>query len=573
MVPHRFYQAMITLSGLILFAEAQPVIGQSLGTIEITEPAEWASTTPRGLTVQQRTSFRVSGIADHPQGVRAVLLNGKKASLQLESPTRARFVGFIEVQEGVHEVRIEVQPLVGGSTSGTYPMLVGPPAPGLTVREKPGFDGERWAVVIGISDYQDPGIPDLDYAAADARAIYEFLRSPAAGLDGFEEDHIQLLINEDATYAAIRRALFTFLKNPTDDDVVVVYFAGHGTPDLDRLQNLYLLAYDSELEDISSTAFPMDDVQDAISQTFYKHLVLLTDACHSAGVGGQIATRMLGSNPINEVFLERLESSRGGYVAVTASQVNQLSQEAARWGGGHGVFTHFLLEALQGAADQDGDRIVTLGEMTEYVRDRVRRETRNAQIPTISQTAFDPYLPLAIVAAPEEEPVSPEPEPVIVEPDPVTPPAGEEETSEILTRSLFNPTQAAVKSFFIPGLGQVSTGRSGPGLGFLAGFAGALGIGLLITETQIECTSPNAQTCPAEDVWSETVERPYLDLGVGAALAISIIASWDAHRGAKRANERTRSLSEDSSPQLVAGPRITGSRGRRVAIEWIRVRF
>jgi hypothetical protein len=252
--------------------------------------------------------------------------------------------------------------------------------------------------------------------------------------------------------------------------------------------------------------------------------------------------------------------------------VNQLSQEDARWGGGHGVFTHFLLEALRGAADEDGDQIVTLGESVEYVRDRVRRETGNAQIPTISQTAFDPYLPLGTVIAPVDQPRQPEVEALPTEPSAVAPPRMEEE-DRTLTRALFEPGREAAKSFFVPGLGQMSTGSSGRGMGFFAGFAGAMGAGLLVTSTEIHCASPNSQACPPEDVLSETTGRPLLTFGVGAALAISVIAAWDAHRGAKRANEAILSRSSRGSPQLSAGPRLTGSRGSDISIAWLSVRF
>ena len=555
---------------LLTICGNQGVVGQSRGIIEIIEPTEWASATPRGLSVQLQSSLRIVGVVDHPQGVRSVLLNGRRASLQAEAGDRMRFVGFAEVRSGLAEVRIEVEPLVGSPVSRTYPLTVRPVAPGVNPTDRPGFEGKRWAVVIGISDYRDPAIPDLEYADDDARAVYDFLRSPAAGLGGLAEENTLLLINEEATYANIRRALFTFLKGPTDDDIVVVYFAGHGTPDLDRLQNLYLLPHDSELEDISSTGFPMDDVQDAISQTYFRHLILIADACHSAGVGGQLSARELGTNTINEVFLESLKASLGGYVTVTASQVNQLSQEDARWGGGHGVFTHFLLEALRGAADEDGSRIVTLGEVTEYVRDKVRRETNNAQIPTISQTAFDPYLPLSLVSPAE---LAAGPDPAGAAPDFATDPVGVEDVSGGLSRSLYNPAGEAVKSLFIPGLGQVGTGRKGPGLGFLAGFAGALGTGLLITSTEIQCASPNPQSCPASDVLAETVDRPYLGIGVGTALAISVIASWDAYRGAKRANERTISEAAERSSVTISGPSLLGSRGRGLAIEWLRLSF
>lgn len=590
----------ISLALVLLSSISLPVGGQTAGSIEILQPVEWASATPRSLAATPRTSLRVEGIIRHPQGVDAVLLNGKRASLQAVSSERTRFMGFVEVQAGSSEVSVEVKPVTGGAFSRNFPLGVEAAERGLAVRERPGALGERWAVIVGISDYQDPEIPDLQFASADARAVYDFLRSPAAGLDGFKEENILLLLDEDATYQAIRHALFTFLKSPTDEDLVVVYFAGHGTPDADRMQNLYLLTHDSRLEDISSTAFPMGDVQDAISQTYFRHLVLLTDACHSAGVGSPVGGRSLGVNAINEVFLERLESSMGGYVAVTASQVNQLSRESTQWGGGHGAFTHFLLEALRGAADEDEDRIVTLLETTEYIREQVRRATRNAQIPTISQTAFDNYLPLAVVLTPPEEEAAPlgeeaaataaepvaEREPSSLEGRP-RPQSGQPEASEgdpplsggseaeFTTRGLFNPTQEATKSFFIPGLGQASTGRKFPALGFLAGYAGTLGIGLLVTETDIQCASPNPVSCPDEDILSKKVDRPYLGVSVGAAIAISVISAWDAHRGARQANERTldQARGDPDPPRVQAGPRLARGPGRALAVEWFRVRF
>jgi hypothetical protein len=94
--------------------------------------------------------------------------------------------------------------------------------------------------------------------------------------------------------------------------------------------------------------------------------------------------------------------------------VNQYSQEGPQWGGGHGVFTYHLLRGLEGAADADGDGIVTLGESLEWTRDRVRRDTRSGQIPSISQTAFDSSWPMSIgdpslIAAMPEAPADEEP--------------------------------------------------------------------------------------------------------------------------------------------------------------------
>jgi uncharacterized caspase-like protein len=250
-----------------------------------------------------------------------------------------------------------------------------------------------------VGEYQDGRIPALQFADEDARAFRDFLLSEAAGMGGFDDDHVRVLLNEEATLRNIRSALFSFLRGATEDDLVLIYFAGHGAPDPGRLQDHYLLAHDTDLGDLPASALLMEDVNDAVRRLYYRHLVVVADACHSGGVGGQTATRSLSLNTVNSAFLDRMEASSGGHVTFTASQVNQLSQEDERWGGGHGVFTYHFLEGLRGGADEDGDAIVTLGEAMEFVRDRVRRDTRNAQIPTISQTAFDWYLPMSVVLA------------------------------------------------------------------------------------------------------------------------------------------------------------------------------
>ena len=68
-----------------------------------------------------------------------------------------------------------------------------------------GTSGTTYAVVVGISDYQDERIPDLQFAHKDALAFANFLRSPAGGsLNG---EHLKVLIDEDATGAQIAIAL------------------------------------------------------------------------------------------------------------------------------------------------------------------------------------------------------------------------------------------------------------------------------------------------------------------------------------------------------------------------------
>ncbi|MFO7894445.1 MAG: caspase family protein [Longimicrobiales bacterium] len=377
--------------------------------IRVEEPREWAGAGTRGLTAQARSSVRVRGTVSDPMGgaIREVRVGGDLAAVQLQGG-HVRFTGYVPVQEDTREVEVAAWTGDGRYSSKVYDVraVSAPSAPEPTVAG--GFEGRRFAVVVGISDYADPRIPDLAYADDDARAFYEFLRSERAGAGGIPAENIELLLDEEATYRNLRSALFTFLEAATERDIVYVYVAGHGAPNPRRPDDLYLLPYDAEADDIPGTAFPMADVNEAISRLYAHHTVLITDACHSGGFGmGGAATRALAGgamNAINQAFLLDLGASQTGLAILTASEARELSQEDERWGGGHGVFTHFLLEGLRGAADLDGDRIVRWGELTEYVRLEVAEATRNAQHPSIGSQSHDRYLPMAVVLESPERP-------------------------------------------------------------------------------------------------------------------------------------------------------------------------
>jgi tetratricopeptide (TPR) repeat protein len=370
--------------------------------VEILEPTGWSGTGDRSVMAPVKRSVRVVGEAMHSGGgVRAVMIDNARASIQRQPNGAVRFVGYVPVDTVQKSIEVRVEGQTGQPIRQRL-SVVPDPATRAVTGDAPavattGFRGQRWAVVVGVSRYEDEGIRALQYADRDAKAFYDFLRSPRAGDGGFKQENIRLLLNEEATYQALRTALRTFLRNSTEDDQVIVYFAGHGAPDPGRPEDMYLLAYDTRRNDISGTGFPMTDVKDAMQRVLARDILVITDACHSGAIGGDLAMRDLESNMINNVFLTQLNASTGGMVAFTASMANQTSAEGEQWGGGHGIFTYYLLEALNGAADEDGDQIVSLIEMMEWTKDRVRRETMNAQIPNISTTSYDQLWPMALV--------------------------------------------------------------------------------------------------------------------------------------------------------------------------------
>jgi uncharacterized caspase-like protein len=168
---------------------------------------------------------------------------------------------------------------------------------------------------------------------------------------------------------------------------VLIYFAGHGAPDPNMPDNLYLLPTDADVNALASTAFPMWDVKTALRrQIRAERVIVIADACHSGG------TRQGVDNPTNSSFATLFEPSRR--LTLTAAGDNELSLEDTRWGGGHGVFTHHILEGLRGAADADGNGIVTFEEVAAFVTSRVSAATNGRQNPQRSGLGD---VPLAVV--------------------------------------------------------------------------------------------------------------------------------------------------------------------------------
>lgn len=314
----------------------------------------------------------------------------KPISLDMGRPgVSAKLASLVENMSGI---LAEQTPAPVKAAASPAPM----PTP---YRSEPALSGagQRYAVVIGLSRYGDSRIPALRYGEKDAKALYSWLTSPQGG---YAPANVKLLTGKDATARNIRTALFSWLKQALEEDTVLIYFAGHGSPDSpDSPENLYLLPYDTDYTNIAATAFPMWDVQTALKRFVKaKRAIVIADACHSGGVGetfaiARRAVRGLKVNPISN-SLQKLSNLAEGICVISASDANQMSQESHKWGGGHGVFTYHLLEGLKGGADYDRNNVVSLGELIPFLSQSVRRATSNAQSPTVSGQ-FDPSITIA----------------------------------------------------------------------------------------------------------------------------------------------------------------------------------
>jgi len=273
----------------------------------------------------------------------------------------------MHLKPGSNHIRIRVTDTDGLITEKT-----------ITVHSTPS-ERNVWAVVVGINDY--PQLPRLKYAVNDAREFHRLLVEK----NRIPEKNITLLLNDQATLGNLRSLLGTHLKESSDkDDMVIIYFAGHGAvePDTKSLDadglEKYLLAYDSDPSELYATGLPMREIAHILDRIRSERLIFIADSCYSGGSGGRTVSISGMRANIADTFLDRIASGRGK-VIITASAANEVSVEKDELQ--HGVFTYYLLEGLRGAADSDRDSTITVDEAYRYVSEKVPRATGQEQHP------------------------------------------------------------------------------------------------------------------------------------------------------------------------------------------------
>jgi formylglycine-generating enzyme required for sulfatase activity/PKD repeat protein len=250
---------------------------------------------------------------------------------------------------------------------------------------------EQWGLVIGVGNYEDPAIANLKYTEADAQAFYDFLTGTQGG--GFQEDHVRFLLNEEATTASVKAAFRWLIGQAGTEDLVVIYFAGHGgtgedvTVPPDEVDGVdeYLVTYDAQQADLFSTAVRDDEMADWLASFRCDNVVVILDSCFAAGATRSLEQTGTRAGPGNRVFNDLVGTGR---LFLAASQEDEFSYEDAALG--HGIFTYYLLRglgAMEGVttpeADADQDGRVTVEELRIYLEREVTR-TKPQQHPLVT---------------------------------------------------------------------------------------------------------------------------------------------------------------------------------------------
>lgn len=230
---------------------------------------------------------------------------------------------------------------------------------------------DKWALVVGISNFRDPSI-NLRFAAKDATDFRQFLIKE----EGFQPDHVKLLIDEKAT----RQNIVDYLGDrwlrrvARPDDMLVVYLSTHGSNSKREAVGVnFVVAYDTDKNNLILTGLPMEWLTQGIKEGVHcDRSILMLDVCHS----GAAAPAEKGLERDHGFKIKELQLGTG-QIVLASSQSDQISWESRNYP--NGVFTHCLIEGLRSNGRntrlQDAFSIMKNKVEEEVLRDRAELQT------------------------------------------------------------------------------------------------------------------------------------------------------------------------------------------------------
>lgn len=214
----------------------------------------------------------------------------------------------------------------------------------------------KLALIIATTEYFDPNLAKLSAPGKDAEDLAQVLKDKNIA----EFDDVKIVFNQPESI--VREAIDEFFDRKKSDDMLLLYFSGHGIRD--EMGALYLALKNTNLLRLRATGIKSDFIREAMDQSYSKRQILILDCCNSgafaqgtkASVGGSIGTATA------------FKGNGYGRVILTASDATQFAWEGNRVIGEtqNSLFTHFLIEGIKGNADKDGDGKITIDDLYEY---------------------------------------------------------------------------------------------------------------------------------------------------------------------------------------------------------------
>ncbi len=254
------------------------------------------------------------------------------------------------------------------------------------------FEARRFALVVGIPRAADERWRALQFAEKDVADVARVLRDP---LGGRYQSVTTLTSPEQTTKAALLEAVRTLgRKADRADDIVVLYVSAHGTLARDGKGELsrYVVTSDADFSSPSQTALELEALQQAFAALPSKRRVLVLATCHSGGGKSLLSDEVQRELASLKGPMRPLEEASKAAMVLSASDFGEPAREDD--GLQNDVYTHFLVEALSGIGDRNGDGAVTATEAHDFARRKTWVFSQGRQRPSaeLIEVGADPIV-------------------------------------------------------------------------------------------------------------------------------------------------------------------------------------
>lgn len=261
---------------------------------------------------------------------------------------------------------------------------------------------DLYLVSIGVSEYQDSSF-NLNYADKDAKDVLSLFQE-INNEKTYRKIHSKVLTNGEVTRNSVQQ-MREFIKQAGRNDVVVLFYAGHGMFD-DNL-DYFLAMSDMNFDNPAERGIMYEDFEMLLNGINPLKKLIIIDACHSGEIDkeeylaenttpveqGDVVFRSVGKGvrqvqavsvaEVNDLLNSLFSDIRRGVGATILSSAggSEAAVESDKWQ--NGLFTFVLKEGLlQKKADSDGNGAITTAELHLYTQQRVVELSGGRQQPT-----------------------------------------------------------------------------------------------------------------------------------------------------------------------------------------------
>jgi hypothetical protein len=323
-------------------------------------PPQISITSPgvkRGLMVTETNKkITITGKATDQSGIYEVMVNGIEAKVDASG----NFSATVPLAIGENNFTVTATDIK--MNKGDYSFTVSrTPAENIETPIIPVANtemtqgGKYYALIIGIEDYQDPTIPDLEEPVGDASSLSNILNTKYT----FDKENIKLLKNP--TRYQVFQALEALSKKVKESDNLLIFYAGHGYWDEQRKQG-YWFPSDGKKADRSSWVTNAD-LKEYISTIPSKHTLLITDACFAGSIFKSRSIVSSASMAVKQLY--ELPSRK----AMTSGSLKEVPDKS--------VFIEYLVKRL----NQNSEKFLSAEQLFSSFRTAVINNSANGQVP------------------------------------------------------------------------------------------------------------------------------------------------------------------------------------------------